>query len=111
MILELLRTFFSDRTADKEKDMREENNPLSAAAEKDESRKDRYEADIKALMSLYGEGVTSIDIELQDLLKIVPRNRKRIDAYDGLRSYLMKNYGLRLNITSQKTKNIKTIKQ
>lgn len=110
MIFELLRTFFSDR-ADKEKNMKVENNPLSVATETSGSRKDRYEADTKALMNLYGEGVTCIDIELQDLLRIVPRNRKRIDAYDGLRSYLMKNYGLRLNITSQKTKDIKTVKQ
>lgn len=110
MIFNLLKAFFSDTTtADKEKNMNEEN-PLNVAPADSGNRESRYKADTEALMNIYGEDVACIDIELQDLLKIVPRNRKRIDAYDGLRSYLMKNYGLRLNITSQKTKNIKNEK-
>lgn len=37
-------------------------------------------------------------------MTIMPRERRRIDAYRGLVSYLEKNWGIELKITSQKTK-------
>ena len=37
-------------------------------------------------------------------LGMMPRNRKRVDAYDGLTKYLQEEYGITLTIYSQKTK-------
>lgn len=44
-----------------------------------------------------------IEITLQDLLQIIPRKRRRIDAYRGLVGRL-KKMGVTLTITSNKTK-------
>ncbi|MCQ2771408.1 MAG: hypothetical protein MJ236_06405, partial [Clostridia bacterium] len=38
---------------------------------------EKYDADIAALTAIYGTTGVSIDIELQELLKICPRDRKR----------------------------------
>ena len=62
----------------------------------------KYDADISALTAIYGTGVC-IDIELQELLKICPRDRKRIEAYNGLVSELAKR-GTVLTIKSRKTR-------
>lgn len=35
---------------------------------------------------------------------MMPRNRKRVDAYDGLTKYLQNEFGITLTIYSQKTK-------
>ena len=65
----------------------------------------RYGDDISALTDSFGDlrGKT-IDIELRNLLEMVPRERRRIEAYRGLSSELKKSYGCVLNITSRKTK-------
>lgn len=65
-----------------------------------------YDADVDAIQNKYGELKTGICIEaeLQDLLKICPRNRPRTDAYQGLCSYLMAEYGVCLTIKSRKRK-------
>ena len=66
---------------------------------------DKYIDDIEALKVFYSlEEGTVINISLQDLLAIVPRNRPRIEAYQGLRSYLIEKYGVTLNINSRKTR-------
>lgn len=62
---------------------------------------EKYDSDIAALTAIYGTG--SIDIELQELLKICPRDRKRIEAYNGLVSELAKR-GTVLTIKSRKTR-------
>lgn len=65
----------------------------------------KFKDDIEALTATYGalnEGLT-IDINLQDLLEICPREHRRIDAYTGLTSYLEKR-GITLTIKSRKTK-------
>jgi hypothetical protein len=65
----------------------------------------KYSADIERLENQYGklvDGVT-IEITLQKLLPIVPRERRRIEAYNGLVSELRK-HGVTLNIKSRKTK-------
>lgn len=46
---------------------------------------------------------TCIEIALQDLLQIIPKKRRRIDAYRGLVSRLNR-MGVTLTINSQKTK-------
>ena len=47
---------------------------------------------------------SKIEITLQEILKICPRDRKRVDAYNSLKSYLSDEFGCNLCITSQKTK-------
>ena len=47
---------------------------------------------------------SKIEITLQEILKICPRDRKRVDAYTSLKSYLNDEFGCNLCITSQKTK-------
>lgn len=49
------------------------------------------------------ENGTCIDITLQDILQIIPKKRRRIDAYRGLVSRLNR-MGVTLRINSQKTK-------
>lgn len=67
----------------------------------------KYREDIESLQEYYGESFKTglcIKITLQELLELCPRERKRIDAYRGLVSYLEKNWGIVLKILSQKTK-------
>lgn len=68
----------------------------------------KYETDIKALCDYAGtttltEGM-KISITLQDILKICPRNRHRVDAYTTLVRYLKEPLGVELIIKSNKTK-------
>lgn len=75
------------------------------------ARKDsigKFQKDIAALEERYGKLSTqtglSINLTLKEALSLMPRNRKRIDAYAGLVSYLKRECGITLTITSQKTK-------
>lgn len=78
----------------------------SVTARKDST--ERYQKDIAALEEKYGKLSTqtglSINLTLKEATLLMPRNRKRIDAYAGLVSYLKREYGITLTITSQKTK-------
>lgn len=78
----------------------------SVTARKDSTGK--YRKDIAALEEKYGKLSTqtglSINLTLKEALTLMPRSRKRIDAYAGLVSYLKREYSITLIITSQKTK-------
>ena len=78
----------------------------SVTAKKDSTGK--YQKDIAALEEKYGKLSTqtglSINLTLKEALTLMPRSRKRIDAYAGLVSYLKREYSITLIITSQKTK-------
>lgn len=70
---------------------------------------EKYDEDITALCSYAGlsalpKGMT-INITLQEILKICPRKRHRIDSYSTLVRYLREQLGVELVITSNKTKN------
>lgn len=69
---------------------------------------EKYKKDIAALQEKYGNlsSLTglSISLTLKEALEIMPRNRRRVDAYKGLKNYLKREYGIELNIKSQKTK-------
>lgn len=70
---------------------------------------EKYKKDITALERYYDCELSSltglcINLTLQEALSIMPRERRRIDAYRGLQSYLMKEWNITLTITSQKTK-------
>ena len=49
---------------------------------------------------------SKIEITLQEILKICPRDRKRVDAYNSLVKYLNDEFDCNLYITSQKTKSV-----
>lgn len=71
---------------------------------------EKYKKDIAALQEKYGNlsslSGLSISLTLKEAIKIMPRNRRRVDAYEGLKNYLKKQYGITLTIKSQKTKQI-----
>ena len=78
----------------------------SVNARKDSTGK--YQKDIAAFEEKYGKLSSQtglfISLTLKEALSLMPRGRKRIDAYAGLVSYLKREYGITLIITSQKTK-------
>lgn len=49
-----------------------------------------------------------INLTLQDALTILPRNRRRVDAYKALADYLRLEFGTSLILTSQKNRNKKS---
>ena len=68
---------------------------------------EKYQRDIEALRQKYGDAFKTglcINLTLQEALSIMHRKRKRIDAYSGLVSYLKRELGISLTITSQKSK-------
>jgi hypothetical protein len=68
---------------------------------------EKYGKDVEALRQKYGDAFKTglcITIPLKEALTIMPRARRRIDSYRGLQSYLKKELGMTLTITSQKTK-------
>ena len=87
-----------------------ENAEPSVSVKKDSNKPipEKYKKDIAALEEKHGKLSTqtelSISLTLKEALVLMPRNRKRIDAYAGLISYLKREYGITLTITSQKTK-------
>ena len=70
---------------------------------------DPYAGEIDRLMDALNGGRpfekgSCIDMTLQGLLQIIPRKRRRIDAYRGLQRALSEKQGVTLLITSNKTK-------
>ena len=68
---------------------------------------EKYRKDVALLQSKYGDAFKTgfcIDLTLQEALSLMQRERKRVDAYSGLISYLKRELGITLAITSQKTK-------
>ena len=84
----------------------------SVIAKKDSTEPipEKYKKDVAALEGKYGNlsslSGLSISLTLKEALEIMPRNRRRVDAYEGLKNYLKKQYGITLTIKSQKTKQI-----
>ena len=68
----------------------------------------RYRDDISNLMVHYGDlhllNGKQIVETLQDFGKICQRDQLKIAAYQGLRNYLLKQYGITLVLSSKKTK-------
>ena len=66
---------------------------------------EKYRKDVALLQSKYGfKTGFCIILTLQEALSIMPRDRKRVDSYAGLISYLKREQGITLTIKSQKTK-------
>ena len=96
-----LRTAASNRleTADPGVTVKKDSKPIP----------EKFKKDIEALQDKYGDAFKTgfcINLTLQDALSIMPRERRRIDAYRGLLSFLKEKLGIILSITSQKTKKL-----
>ena len=89
-----------------------ENDAVSSVIVKKDSNKtipEKYEKDITALERYYDCELSSltglsINLTLQEALSIIPRYRRRVDSYQGLVSFLSREYNIKLIITSKKTK-------
>jgi len=62
-----------------------------------------YSRDIRILEEKYGDLYSGqeINLTLHDALDLLPRKRRRADAYQGLRSELRRLYGVSLNIVNK----------
>lgn len=67
----------------------------------------KFRNDITALTDYIGKerfvNGLSIEVTLSELLDVVPRQRRRSDAYDTLRKYLQDERGIILTIKTQKS--------
>lgn len=68
----------------------------------------KFQSDIKALCDYAGvvELTRGMEIKmtLQEILAIIPKNRRRIESYQSLRAFLADEMGVALELTSKKTK-------
>ena len=68
---------------------------------------DKFKKDIEALENYTGSKLESglcIRVDLSELLTVIPRERKRTDAYNTLVQYLKDEFGIDLIINSKKQK-------
>lgn len=67
---------------------------------------EKFRADVEALKNYVGESAfkpnSVITLKLSELLTIIPRERKRSDAYKSLVEYLAQEQRIVLNILSRK---------
>lgn len=116
-MIQLMQALFSTMTETVQKPMtdfrrlcleaEENSEPNAAPADMDDGQQPEnpYAGEIKRLEDEYGPLIEGqhLTIQLQDLLVLIPRARKRIDAYKGLIKELA-NRGVTLTIKSRKTK-------
>ena len=62
-----------------------------------------FQGDIRNLVDHFGalQNGKIVEVGLQELLQICPRNRRKSDAYRGLISYLQKEIGVTLTIKNR----------
>lgn len=69
----------------------------------------RFQSDVKAMCDYAGvvELTRGMEIKmtLQEILSIIPKNRRRIESYHSLIAFLADEMGVALELTSKKTKN------
>ena len=68
---------------------------------------EKFKEDIKRLQNYCGvelKSGLSIEIELSELLEILPRERRRKDAYDKLVKFLADEMNIKLTIKSRRSK-------
>ena len=75
---------------------------------------EKFKEDIKRLQNYCGvelKSGLSIEIELSELLEILPRERRRKDAYDKLVKFLADEMNIQLTIKSRNYENKKKVNQ
>lgn len=72
---------------------------------------EKFKDDIRKLFEFIGQDAESscfsgfcITLSLKEILRLLPRERKRTDAYDSLVRFLKEEMGISLNIKSQKSR-------
>ena len=113
MLISFLKQLFGDsrRTGitPEQRDMAEINAALAAPLVKEQaaetiispaSIQSQYANDIRILEEKYGklEKDLVINLTLHEALELLPRKRRRSDAYQGLKSELKRLYGVTLNV-------------
>ena len=66
---------------------------------------DKFKADVEALEKYIGHSLETglcIKVDLAELLTVIPRERKRADAYNTLRRFLKNEFDVELFINSRK---------
>ena len=66
---------------------------------------DKFKADVEALEKYIGRNLENglcIKVDLAELLTVIPRERKRADAYNTLRRFLKNEFDVELIINSRK---------
>ena len=82
-------------------------NPPNKPQKKKEDNSDKYKKDVEVLEKRFGTlnpGMNLI-LTLQEILQLLPRNRKRSDTYTGLVKHLQSR-GVTLTINSLKSKRL-----
>lgn len=69
---------------------------------------DKFKDDVKALEKYIGRNLENglcIKVDLAELLTVIPRERKRVDAYNTLRKFLKNEFNIDLIINKKKGQN------
>lgn len=113
MLISFLKQLFGDSRqigiTPEQRDMAEINAALAAPLVKEQaaetiispaSIQSQYANDIRILEEKYGklEKDLVINLTLHEALELLPRKRRRSDAYQGLKSELKRLYGVTLNV-------------
>lgn len=100
LIQNLWDSFFGcEISSDREKDA----STTQQIAPQKRTEKKSYAEELDTLTTAKGDFM-ELTISLQEMLSLIPRHRKRIDAYRGFLSYA-ESQGKKIIITSNKTKN------
>lgn len=100
LVQNLYDAFFSSRI-NSDSPTTEEKNTLPLKKEIPPHTKVPFSQELKMLVERYGE-FTELEVELQELITVLPRRRTRVDSYNRLVGWLAKQ-NIVLNIKSRKT--------
>lgn len=105
MFINLLRLFSSEIDTARNQGDIQENKPVDEEIILEPVKVPvKFKADISALEGRYGTPLPeTIPLTLTEALELLPRDRKRSDAYNSLKHYL-EGIGVNLIINSNKTK-------
>ena len=103
--INLLRIASEERVLSTPQSREEKDKVAPHVITEDATETNELDKELLTLSDVYGELYEGkiINVTLQNLLSLLPRTRKRSDAYRGLTSKL-KRKGVTLSITSQKSK-------
>ena len=105
MIIQCLNNLFSSEVK------YQENRQDSVSPDVIESKRntvivpEKFKADVEALEKYIGHSLETglcIKVDLAELLTVIPRERKRADAYNTLRRFLKNEFDVELIINSRK---------
>ena len=109
----LIKTLYNLFCGSESQNGRLDSIPPSETVEKENTTviiPEKFKDDVKRLCNYCGVELRSglcIEIELSELLEILPRERRRKDAYDKLVKFLAEEMNIKLNIKSRNYANKK----